>query len=82
MKIDAIKAKIDRFKELFKAIIYSILAIITGIVTIIYNILIHKVPPYMIIVGGVGLVVVFLLFLFGKAIWNKFEELEKELENV
>ncbi len=62
MKIDALKAKIDRFKELFKAVIYSILAIITGIVTIVYNILTHKSPPYMIIMGGVGLIVVFYSF--------------------
>ena len=81
MKIDAIKAKIERFKEIFKVILYSILAIISGIVTIVYNILIHKIPPYMIIVGGIGLVVVFLLILVGKTIWNTFDELEKELEN-
>ncbi len=67
MKIDALKAKIDRFKELFKAIIYSILAIITGIVTIVYNILTHKTPPYMIIMGGVGLIVVFFcLYLLAR----------------
>ncbi len=82
MKIDALKAKIERFKELFKAIIYSILAIITGIATLVYNILTHKTPPYMIIMGGIGLIVVFLLIIVGKAIWYKFDELEKELENV
>ena len=81
MKSEAIKARIERFRELFKAVIYSILAIVTGIVTTIHNILIHKIPVYMVSVAGIGLIVFFLLLLIGRSIWEKFEELEKELEN-
>ena len=35
----------------------------------------------MVSVAGIGLIVFFLLLLIGRSIWEKFEELEKELEN-
>ena len=81
MKSEAIKARIERFRELFKLFAYTILALVTGVVTLIYNVLIHKIPPYMVIWGGIGIIVAFLLVLYAKMIWHKLEELEKELEN-
>jgi type VI protein secretion system component VasF len=58
------------------------LGIITGITGIAYNILIHKIPPYMIVVGGVGLLVLFLIGFYEVKLWNKMQELNKEMQDV
>ena len=81
-KIDALKERHNRYKELFKAFVYLILAVLTAQVTLIYQILIHKIPAYMIFLGILGLVVTFLLLLFAKMVWQAMEKIEMELENV
>ena len=80
-KADSLKEKISKYRELLKLLIMSIIAILTGISTIAYQILINKIPFHTIFLGLVGLVVVFLLSMWGLKLWNKLEELEKELES-
>ncbi len=82
MKIDSLKEKHNRYKELFKALIYLLLALLTGLSTIVYQILTHKILPHMIVLVGIGLVIGFLLLSFGKIIWIKMQDIEKEMENV
>ena len=82
MKIDALKEQHNRYKELFKALVYTVLALVTGISTVLYKILIHQIHPYMAIFSGIGLFLGFMLLLFGKMVWNKMIEIEKEMENV
>ena len=80
-KIDKLKEEKSDLKEIFKALIYLILGILTGIATIIYKIFINAIPTYTILLGGIGLIIVFLLSLYSLALWNKMQEINKEMEN-
>ena len=46
-----------------------------------YNILIQKIPPYMIVVGGIGLVVIAMIGMYELKLWNKMQELNKEMRD-
>jgi polyferredoxin len=81
-KADAIKERLAKYREVLKAIIWSVLALFTGIVTVAYQVLIHKISAYMIIFGLVGLILIFVVLLYGGHIWGIIGKLEKELENV
>ena len=81
-KADALKEKLAKYREILKAIIWSIMALFTGIVTLSYQVLIHKISAYMIILGLVGLVLLFLVLMYGGNIWGIINKLEKELEDV
>ncbi len=81
-KLDEIKEIKSDIKEIFKALLYLMLGILTGIVTMAYNVLIQKIPPYMIIVGGIGLIVVVLIGMYELKLWNKMQELNQEMRDV
>jgi amino acid permease len=81
-KIDTLKEQKSDYKEIFKALIYLIVLLFTGIITVAYNVLIHKIDTYLIVLSGIGLVVVFLISLYAIKLWNKMQELNKEMENV
>ena len=81
MKIDALKERHNRYKELFKALVYLVLALVTGIITILYKILIHQIPPYMAIFAGIGLFLGFMFLVFGKMVWNAMIDIEEEMKN-
>ena len=81
-KLDKIKEEKSDYKEIFKALIYVILVILTGITTIAYEILIHDISAYMIVVSGLGLLIVFLISLYTLKVWHKMQDLNKEMENV
>jgi len=81
-KIDKIKEEKSDYKEIFKALIYVILMMLTGITTVAYKILIHDISAYMIVVSGLGLLIVFLISLYTLKVWHKMQDLNKEMENV
>jgi len=81
-KIDKIKEEKSDYKEIFKALIYVILVILTGITTVAYKILIHDISAYMVMVSGLGLLIVFLISLYTLKVWHKMQELNKEMEDV
>ena len=81
-KLDELKEVKSDLKEIFKALIYMILAMLTGIVTIIYKILIGSIPAHLAIFGGIGLVVVFLVAIYAIRIWAKMQELNEEMRDV
>ena len=81
MKIDALKERHNRYKELFKALVYLVLALVTGITTILYKILIHQIPPYMAIFAGIGLFLGFMFLVFVKMVWNTMIDIEEEMKN-
>jgi len=81
-KIDKLKEEKADLREVFKALLYMILGLLTGIVTLVYQIFIGKISPYMIILGGIGLIVVFLIGLYTSMLWQKMQEINKEMENV
>jgi len=80
-KSEAIKERLAKYREILKAIIWSVIALFTGIVTIAYQVLIHKISAYMVIFGLIGLIVMFLVLLYGGHIWGIISILEKELED-
>ena len=80
--IDKLKEIKSDLREVFKALLYVILGLLTGIVTIIYKILVGSIPSYISILGGVGLIVTFLITLYTLQIWNKMQDLNEEMKNV
>ena len=80
-RIDKLKEKKSDYKEIFKALLYLILGMLTAITTIAYQILIHKVSAYMIVVSGLGLLITFLVSLYTLKIWYKMQELNEEMED-
>ncbi|GEM_PF-2752638 len=80
-KIDELKEIKSDLKEIFKALLYMILALLSAIVTLIYNVLTNSVPPHLIILGGIGLIVVFLIVLYTLKIWNKMQEINEEMRD-
>ena len=81
-RIDELKEIKSDFKEVFKALVYTILALLTGIVTIVYKILIGAVPSHIIILGFIGLIIVFLIILYALKIWHKMQLINKEMRDV
>jgi len=81
-KIDELKEIKSDLKEIFKALLYVILAMLTGIVTIVYKILINSIPAHLVVFGGLALIVVFLISIYTLKIWNKMQEINKEMRDV
>ena len=80
-KIDKLKETKSDLKEVFKALLYFILGILTAIGAIAYKVLIHEIAVYMILVAGLGLIVVFLLGIYALNLWYKMQKLNEEMEN-
>ena len=80
-KLDELKEIKSDIKEIFKALLYLMLGILTGIASISYSILINKIPAYMIFVGAVGLIVIFIIGMYELKLWNKMQELNKEMRD-
>ena len=82
VKIDELKEIKSDLKEIFKALLYVVLAMLTGIVTIVYKILINSIPAHLVVFGGLALVVVFLISIYTLKIWNRMQEINKEMRDV
>jgi len=80
-KVDKLKEVKADLKEIFKALLYIVLGILTGITTLVYKILIHQISSYMIVLGGIGLIVLVLVSLYALKLWNKMQEINEEMEN-
>jgi fumarate reductase subunit D len=80
-KLDKLKEEKSDLKEIFKAVMYLILGILTGIGTIIYKIFIRSIPVNTIILGGIGLLVISILSLYSLILWRKMQQINKEMEN-
>lgn len=80
-KIDQLKETKSDLKEVFKALLYFILGILTGVATIAYKVLTKEIEAYMIIVAGLGLLVAFLVALYALRLWNRMEKINEDMEN-
>ena len=49
--------------------------LLTGIATVAYQILTHKVSAYMIIADGIGLLILFLISTYTLKLWYKMQDL-------
>jgi len=81
-KLDRLKEEKADLKEIFKALLYLILGLLTGIATIVYQIFIGKIPAYAIILGGIALIILFLISLYTSKLWRKMQEINEEMESV
>jgi len=81
-KIDKLKEQKADLREIFKALLYVILGLLTGIVTLTYQIFIGKIPVYMVILGGIGLIIIFLIGLYAILLWQKMQTINEEMEDV
>lgn len=80
-KIDKLKETKSDLKEVFKALLYFILGILTGVATVAYKVLTHEIEAYMILVAGVGLVVVFLMSLYTLSLWHRMQKINEDMED-
>jgi len=80
-KIDKLKEQKIDLREIFKALIYIILGLLTAIATMIYQIFIEKIPAYAIVLGLVGLIIVFLVGIYASTLWHRMQEINKEMED-
>jgi len=81
-EIDKLKEEKSDLREIFKALLYMILGLLTGIVTVIYKILTGSIPAHIVIFAGVGLIVTFLIILYTLKIWEKMQSVNEELKDV
>ncbi len=81
-KIDELKEQKADLKEIFKALIYLILGLLTGIASLIYKLLLGTVPIHMLVLGFVGLIIIFLIMAYALVLWNKMQQLNKEMRDV
>jgi len=76
---EGIKERINDFREILKMLLLLDITLLSGIVVNLYNVLLGKIPLFMIIISMIGLIVLFQLAMFTLAILKKLEILEKEL---
>jgi hypothetical protein len=80
-KIDRLKEIKSDLKEVFKALLYFILGILTGVATIAYKVLAKEIEVYMILVAGLGLIIIFLLAVYALNLWHRMQKINEEMEN-
>ena len=78
--LEIVKIKIENLREILKFLLLLVLAILTGLVTLTFWILTKKVEVYFIIFVGIGLVVLWFLYLVIKFVWEKMENYLKEID--
>jgi len=77
--LEIVKIKIENLREVLKFLLLLVLTILTGIVTLAFWILTKKVESYFVIFVGVGLFVLWFLYLGIKFVWQEMENYLKEV---
>jgi phage-related minor tail protein len=81
-KADGLKEEIATKREVFKALIVMIIGILTGIITVIYNILVGNIPIEMLALVFIGIGFLIILAYGLKMIYAHLKKLTKELTDV
>lgn len=77
--LEIVKIKIENLRKVLKFLLLLVLTILTGIVTLAFWILTKKVESYFVIFVGVGLFVLWFLYLGIKFVWQEMENYLKEV---
>ncbi|MRJ02594.1 MAG: hypothetical protein GXO19_03340 [Epsilonproteobacteria bacterium] len=77
---ERIRERLANLREYFRALVLLSLAVATGIVANIYQIIIQKVPPHSLVIATVGLTILVRLLFALSALTKKMEELEGEIK--
>ena len=78
--LEVVKVKIENLREILKFLLFFILTLLTGIVTLSFWILTKKVEGYFVIFVGVGLIIVFFVIKSTLILWNYMNKLIEEVE--
>jgi hypothetical protein len=78
--IERIRERLANRREFFRALVLIVLAIASGVILNLYQILAHKVPFYTIIFSVVGLGVGLRFVWYLGKIVKELDELEEEIE--
>ncbi|GEM_PF-4963050 len=79
MCLERIKEKLANLREIFRAVVLLMLAIMGGITINLYQILSHKVPFNTIFLSVVGLIIGVRLGWYLTVLIKKMQELEEEI---
>ena len=79
MSKEGIKERIQDLRELLKGVITIIIALLGGEVILVYQVLNKKVAFFNMIVVLLGLVILFLILIWGKLIWNNLDDYARRL---
>ena len=80
MMNEKIKEKLLNLREVFKILLISIVALMTGLATIIYNVFTKKIPFYSIMLAELNLFVLLVVVIGALKIYNKMDSLIEEME--
>ncbi|GAB6045640.1 hypothetical protein JCM11957_12380 [Caminibacter profundus] len=78
--LEIVKIKVENLRELFKFLLLSNLTFISAIVSLNLYVLVKKLPIYFVIFDLVAIVVEFLLIKVTIFVFNKMDELIKEVK--
>ena len=79
IKLEIVKIRIENLREILKFLLLLVLTILTGLVTLTFWILTKRIEVYFIIFVGIGLVILWFLYLVIKLVWEKMENSLKEI---
>jgi hypothetical protein len=79
-KIDKLKETKSDLKEVFKALLYFIIGILTGTATVTYKVLTKEIEAYMIVISGIGLIITFLLTLYVVRLWHRMQKVNEDMD--
>ena len=75
-----LKEEIATYREIVKLIVFIIVAISGGAISIILDVVNKKIETYSLIFPFVGFIIVIMLFLMLKYYWNKLYEFKEKLK--
>jgi asparagine N-glycosylation enzyme membrane subunit Stt3 len=81
-KVDRIKEELANKREFLKIFLVLAMAMITGVVTIIYNVVSGSASIFMLVIAGLGFCFLIITMFVIRFIYTHLDKLTKELENV
>jgi hypothetical protein len=78
--LERLKERLANLREIFRAVVLLMLAIMGGIVVNIYQVLSHKVPFYTIFLSVAGLIITARVGWYVTILIKKMQELEEEIK--